>query len=123
MAGASCVVADGLRRAIAEEDAPCVLDQSAQAPGVLRKDAEVFRGVLTGEAYGFLDALRDHEPPTILEGCARDVATGKAFKALYDLRDDTLGEVERVRDEDGGGELVVFSLGDEVDGADGGVGV
>ena len=123
VAGPGGVVADRLDGVLADEDAAGVRHVLHRVGGDREVEAEVLGRELVREVDCFGDALGEDDAAAGFEALAGDGGAVEGREAFVDGLRDGFGEISGVREEDGGGELVVLGAGEEVGGDEGGIGV
>ena len=120
--GSGDVVAEGLGRGLADEESAGVADVADALVRVLDDEGEVLGGVLVGDGEGFVEVGDEGEAASGSEGVEGNVAAGEIGGLLEELGCDRLGQGFAGGDQDGGSEVVVLGLGEEVGGDEFGVG-
>ena len=122
MAGSGDVVAHDLGRVLTQEKSACVLDLVDPRPRVVQEQAEVLRSYPVYQVHGFFQGIDQYNPSLAVQRGLGYFDPGLFCDHPGDFGPDLVDQFLAVGDQNCGGQRVVLRLGDEVGGAETGVG-
>ena len=120
--GAGDVVANDFRRVFTQEQTAGVLDLADPGPRVVQQQAKVLRSDAVHQVHGLFQGIDQHHPSLAVKRRLGDVASGLGGQHPFYLGVHLIDQFLTVGDQDRGCQRVVLRLGDEVGGAEAGVG-
>ena len=110
------VIAENLKRMLAEEQPARVFDFGNPRPRVAHGQAQMLRRIIVGERDGLREVAGEDDAGVALEGLGDDVGARERFEEIRDLRLDSPRQRLARSQQDGRGEEIVLGLRQQVGG-------